>query len=72
MFQSLMLFLAPAATASQNVETSPPADAGRAAERPAGRAASLRFAARVIGDAAGFAALFTGCWFCMALLAAFL
>jgi hypothetical protein len=70
MFQSLMLFLAPAATSAQAVPISPPAVARPAAGRPEGRAASWRFVARVIGDAIGFAALFAGCWFCVALLAA--
>ncbi|MGK2927613.1 MAG: hypothetical protein ACSLE2_18525 [Lysobacterales bacterium] len=76
MFQSLLLFLAPAATAPQAIETSPPAVARRAAERPrpkgrvGGRVASLGFALRVIGDAIGFAVLFAGCWYLIALLAA--
>ena len=77
MFHSLMLFLAPAA-APQAIETSPPAVAGLAAERPqykagervGGRTASLGFALRVIGDAIGFAVLFAGCWYLIALLAA--
>ena len=76
MFHSLMLFLAPAAAAPQAIETSPPAVAGPAAERPgergAGRAASLGFALRVIGDAIGFAVLFAGCWFAVSVLAAVL
>jgi hypothetical protein len=70
MFQSLLLFLAPAAAAPQAIETSPPAVAGAAADRPAGRTASLVFALRVIGDAIGFAILFAGCWYLIALLAA--
>jgi hypothetical protein len=76
MFHSLMLFLAPAATAPQAIETSPPAVAGPAAERPkarmGGRVASLGFALRVIGDAIGFAVLFAGCWFAVSVLAAVL
>jgi hypothetical protein len=80
MFHSLMLFLAPAAAAPQAIETSPPAVAGPAAERPrvrmggraAGRVASLGFALRVIGDAIGFAVLFAGCWFAVSVLAAVL
>jgi hypothetical protein len=76
MFQSLLLFLAPAAAAPQAIETSPPAVARRAAERPwpkervGGRVASLGFVLRVIGDAIGFAVLFAGCWYLNALLAA--
>ena len=76
MFHSLMLFLAPAAATPQAIETSTPADAGPAAERPGergpGRAASLGFALRVIGDAIGFAVLFAGCWFAVSVLAAVL
>lgn len=76
MFHSLLLFLAPAATAPQAIETSPPAVAGPVAERPkgrlAGRLAALGFALRVIGDAIGFAVLFAGCWYLIALLAAVL
>ena len=76
MFQSLMLFLAPAtdpAAASadrgaQSMQPPPPAAVMPVAALSAGRQASLRFLARVIGSAVGFAALFTGCWLTLRLL----
>ncbi|MCU0989664.1 MAG: hypothetical protein MUE63_08800 [Xanthomonadales bacterium] len=80
MFQSLMLFLAPAASsaatplagATQTVQPSPPAAAVPAPAGPGRRRASLRFLARVIGSAFGFAVLFTGGWFTLRLMAVFL
>jgi hypothetical protein len=76
MLQSLMLFLAPAAVPAKTLQPPPPAaampaDSGPAAARPGGRLASLRFLARVIGSAFGFAALFTGCWVTLRLLQVF-
>jgi hypothetical protein len=81
MFQSLMLFLAPAAAqaanevadARQTLQPPPPAAAlpavsGPGAALPAGRLATLRFLATVIGNALGFAALLTGCWLTLRLL----
>lgn len=76
MFQSLMLFLAPAATPSaattQAARFSPPAAAALAAAEPGRRRASLRFLARVIGSAVGFAVLFAGSWLTLRLMAVFL
>jgi hypothetical protein len=76
MLQSLMLFLAPAATSSadapQAVQPSPPAVAVQALVEPGRRLASLRFLARVIGNALGFAVLFTGSWITLQLMQVFL
>lgn len=76
MFQSLMLFLAPATTPSaataQAVRFSPPAAAALAPAEPGRRRVSLRFLARVIGSAFGFAVLFSGGWFTLRLMAVFL
>lgn len=80
MFQSLMLFLAPAATpaatpltnTTQAAQPSPPAAAVRAPAGPGRRLPSLRFFARVIGSAFGFAVLFTGGWFTLRLMAVLL
>jgi hypothetical protein len=79
MFQSLMLFLAPAAPsatrstrATQAVQPSPPAVARLAPAEPGRRGPSIFFLARVIGSAIGFAALFSGCWLTLQLLQAFL
>ncbi len=76
MLQSLMLFLAPAASASaattQAARFSPPAAAALAPAEPGRRWASLRFLARVIGSAMGFAVLFAGSWLTLRLMAVFL
>ena len=76
MLQSLMLFLAPAVVSAKTLQPPPPAaampaDSGPLAALPGGRLASLRFLARVIGSAVGFAALFSGCWLTLWLLQVF-
>jgi hypothetical protein len=48
------------------------ADSRPAAALPGGRLASLRFLARVIGNALGFAVLFTGSWITLQLMQVFL
>ena len=69
MFQSLMMFLAPAtAPQAQATPTSPPAVAPPARRRPARGIISLRLAASVLGNALGFAALLAGCWFLLWLM----
>jgi hypothetical protein len=80
MFQSLMLFLAPGtdpvATAvdsrAQSTQPSPPAVARPTPLCARGRVPALCFCARVIGNALGFAVLFSGCWLTLQLMAVFL
>ena len=71
MFQSLMLFLAPEAVQTQATPTSPPAVA-RPVRRPARGSVSLRLAASVVGNAAGFAVLLASCWMTLQLMEIFL
>jgi hypothetical protein len=73
MFHSLMMFLAPAAVSqAQATPTSPPAVARPERRRPARGIISLRLAASVVGNAAGFAAMLAGCWFLLWLMQAIL
>lgn len=76
MLSSLISFLAPAAAPAPAIDTSPSAVARRVAARPRGRAESTRlrlaFAGRIIGDAIGFAVLFSGSWLALQVLAALL
>lgn len=75
MQSSLISFLAPAAApvrpGGHSVETSPPAVAGPVAAPRRGRAKALRFGLAVVGNAFGFAVLFSGCWLALQILAAF-
>jgi len=69
MFHSLMMFLAPeTAPQAQATPTSPPAVARPERRRTARGIISLRLAASVVGNAAGFAAMLAGCWFLLWLM----
>ena len=72
MFYSLMMFLAPEAAQAQATPTSPPAVARPVRQGPARGRITLRFIAKVIGNAAGFLAMLAGCWLVLQLMQAFL
>jgi len=66
MFQSLMMFLAPA-NISQATPHSPPAVV-RPAEPPVKRRNTLRFGVCVLGNTIGCGAIFAACWFSIQLI----
>ena len=67
MYHSLSLFLAPENAVSQATPNSPPAKQPERRET-AEIKARIRFMAAVAGNAIGFGALLTGCWFSLQLM----
>jgi hypothetical protein len=68
MFHSLSMFLAPETTVAQATLVSPPAPVQPAQLKPGKKRASFKFMACVAGNAIGFGALLTGCWFSLQLM----
>jgi hypothetical protein len=76
MLQSLYLFLAPGNSpvqpTAQATHLQPPAISPLSSGAVRGRASSIKFAARMVGNAIGFSAMLAGCWFSLQILQSFL